>query len=103
MDYRLTTGRTFMAKIRSSQIKIKASEFPAFLYADGSKIDPKKPHRGLLKGSLLVRVSDITSTSTCVFCELKIECIGFPLYLYRPKHCNAKGCLEYFEVTGRDP
>jgi len=93
--------RTFMANVRSSQIKIKASEFPAFLYADASKFDPKKPHRGLLKGLLLVRVSDVASTSSCVSLR-KLQCIGFPWYLYRPKHCNAKGCAEYFEVTGRD-
>ena len=93
--------RTFMANVRSSQIKIKASEFPAFLYADASKFDPKKPHRGLLKGLLLVRVSDVASTSSCVSLR-KLRCIGFPWYLYRPKHCNAKGCAEYFEVTGRD-
>ncbi len=25
------------------------------------------------------------------------------MYLYRPKHCNAKGCTEYVKVTGGDP
>lgn len=51
--------RMFMAKVRSSQIKIRASEFPSFLYADASKYDPKKPYRGLLRGPLLVRVGGL--------------------------------------------
>lgn len=46
-----------MSKARSSQIKIRATEFPSFLYADASKFDKDKPHRGLLRGPILVRVS----------------------------------------------
>jgi hypothetical protein len=46
-----------MSKARSSQIKIRATEFPSFLYANASKFDKDKPHRGLLKGPVLVRVS----------------------------------------------
>jgi hypothetical protein len=46
-----------MSKARSSQIKIRATEFPSFLYADASKFDQNRPHRGLLKGPILVRVS----------------------------------------------
>jgi hypothetical protein len=45
-----------MSKARSSQIKIRATEFPSFLYADASKFDKDKPHRGLLRGPILVRV-----------------------------------------------
>ena len=63
----MTVTRQFMAKVRSSQIKIKASEFPAFLYADASNFDPKKPHRGLLKGPLLVKVSGISSYLLSLF------------------------------------
>jgi hypothetical protein len=46
-----------MSKARSSQIKIRATEFPTFLYADASKFDKDKPHRGLLRGPILVRVN----------------------------------------------
>jgi len=46
-----------MSRARSSQIKIRATEFPSFLYADASKFDKDRPHRGLLKGPILVRVS----------------------------------------------
>jgi hypothetical protein len=45
-----------------TRLKLNSSKFPAFLYADASKYDPKKPHRGLLKGPLLVRVSDVANT-----------------------------------------
>jgi hypothetical protein len=45
-----------MSKARSSQIKIRATEFPSFLYADASKFDKDKPYRGLLRGPILVRV-----------------------------------------------
>lgn len=37
----------------------------------------------------------------CLFLR-ELRCIGFPLYFYRPKHCNAKGCTKYFEVPGGD-
>jgi hypothetical protein len=92
--------RMFMAKVRSSQIKIRASEFPSFLYADASKYDPNKPHRGLLKGPLLVRVCDLPHSFA--FSSNKLWCVDFSMYLYRPKHGNAKGCKESFQVAGGD-
>ena len=54
-----------MAKIRNLEIKIHASEFPSFLYADAAKFNPTKPYRGLLRSLLLIRVwhaNQFTST-----------------------------------------
>lgn len=90
-----------MAKARSSQIKIRATEFPSFLYADASKFDADKPHRGLLRGPVLVRVG-----FDCFFWRYllhPIDFLGFPMYFHWPKHGNAEGCSKSFEITGRDP
>jgi hypothetical protein len=46
-----------MQSVRSSTIKIKATEFPSFLYPVDADYNPNKPLIGLLRGPLLVRVS----------------------------------------------
>jgi len=55
-SYFLLINSNIMAKIWNLEIKIYASEFPSFLYADAAKFNPKKPYRGLLRSLLLVRV-----------------------------------------------
>ena len=47
----------FMQSVRSSKTKIKATEFPSFLYPADAVYDCDKPLIGLLRGELLVRVS----------------------------------------------
>ena len=89
-----------MSKARSSQIKICATEFPSFLYADASKFDKDKPHQGLLKGSILVRVY------LWSFYQLLLPLngfLGFPMYFHWPKHGHAEGCLKSLKITGGDP
>jgi hypothetical protein len=89
-----------MSKARSSQIKICATEFPSFLYADASKFDKDKPHRGLLRGPILVRVSFWS------FYQLLLplnRLLGFPMYFHWPKHGHAEGCSKSLKITSGDP
>jgi hypothetical protein len=73
-----------MSKARSSQIKIRATEFPSFLYADASKFDQNRPHRGLLKGPILVRVS-FSDTLILITIQLIFRFFGvFSLAQARP-------------------
>jgi hypothetical protein len=54
-------SRKFMQGVRGSTIKIKATEFPFFLYPADAAYNPHKPLIGLLRGPLLVRVSELFS------------------------------------------
>ena len=92
--------RAFMSKAQSSQIKIRATEFPSFLYVDASKFDKNKPYNGLLRGPILIH---ITFWSLSQFLLPLKWFLGFPMYFHWPKHSDAEECLKSFKITGRDP
>jgi hypothetical protein len=51
--------RKLLLSIRSSKVKIRASEFPSFLHPENTRFDQSKPLVGLFRGPLLVRVGFI--------------------------------------------
>ena len=45
-----------MDGVRDGNIKIKSSEFPAFIYSSAMRYDPQNRSRGLLRGDAILRV-----------------------------------------------
>ncbi|KAF5370432.1 hypothetical protein D9615_009740 [Tricholomella constricta] len=53
---------TFMQKVQNGEIKIKAKEFPSFLYPEGTEYIMGNEFDGLMRGPLLLRAF------LCIFC-----------------------------------
>ena len=49
-----------MSKALDGTIRIRASEWPSFLYASTTSYDPDNEEEGLLRGYLLLRVRFLT-------------------------------------------
>jgi hypothetical protein len=49
-----------MLNVRNSTTKIRATEFPSFLYPSDTNYNPEKPLAGLFHGPLLIRASTMT-------------------------------------------
>jgi hypothetical protein len=59
-----------MTKVNDGTIRIRAAEWPAFLYDQKTEYDPENEEKGLLKGYVLVRVCcSLCSISVCLHCE----------------------------------
>jgi len=54
-----------MQSVCSSNIKIKATKFPSFLYPPNADYNPNKPLIGLLRSPLLVWVSVFKHLKSC--------------------------------------
>ena len=46
-----------MARVSDGSVRIRASEWPSFLYDHNTAFDPEDEEKGLLKGYVLLRVS----------------------------------------------
>ena len=69
-----------MQKVQNGEIKIKAKEFPSFLYPEGTEYIIGNEFDGLLRGPLLVRVSVLVFRV-----RFKVMLLsGFSVYFLRP-------------------
>ena len=55
-----------MLNVRNSTTKIRATEFPSFLYPSDTNYNPEKPLAGLFRGLLLIRASIVTYIYHCL-------------------------------------
>lgn len=83
----------FMQNVQNGEIKIKAKEFPSFLYPEGTEYIIGNEFDGLLRGPLLVRVTGLVSLWLLV--NLLI------LFLYQAFRCIFSGPRSAFNKENR--
>ena len=94
-----------MAKIWNLEIKIHASKFPSFLYANAAKFNPKKPYCGLYEVfSLFVYVIHWhTNQFSSTLLSHTENYLGLLLHFHRSKYCNEEGCKRLQQISSWDP
>ena len=80
-----------MLNVRNSTTKIRATEFPSFLYPSDTNYNPEKPLAGLFRGPLLIWAS----TMTYIYHRLTVTfSLDVPLHFQGGKlHCTGPDVL----------